>query len=374
MMVDFIDIHRGEHGVEPICRQLPIAPSTYHAHVARRAEPERRSARAKRDAQLLEAIREVWEDNFKVYGARKVWRELWRRGVTVARCTVERLMRAEGLRGVRRGRKFKTTRPDEAAVRPADLVRRNFRAERPNQLWVADLTYVPTLAGFVFVAFVIDVFARMIVGWRVSRSLRSDLALDALEQALHARRGAEQLIHHSDRGCQYLSIRYTERLEEAGIARSVGSVGDSYDNALAESVNAIFKAEAIGPRAPLAGFEDVEFTTLVWVDWYNNRRLLEPIGYVPPVEYERAYHLARQAEREACDATSPITVTGDQQHHGRRLTQDGAGGGGGGGGRPPPPPPPRPPDVDSRGCARRSPGLPRPSGTTTPAALSSPPS
>jgi putative transposase len=227
------------------------------------------------------------------YGVRKVWKQLRREGQAVARCTVARLMRRLGLAGAVRGRKFTvTTIPDTAAARPPDLVTRQFRAVRPNQLWVADLTYVATWRGFVYVAFVIDVFSRRIVGWRASTSLRSDLALDALEQALYDRPilPAEPLVHHSDRGVQYLSIRYTERLAQAGIEPSVGSTGDSYDNALAETVIGLFKTEEIHRRGPWKGLEDVEFATLEWVAWYNGSRLLEPLGYVPPAEFEKAYH------------------------------------------------------------------------------------
>ncbi len=290
-MVDFIDENRSVFGVEPICSVLPIAPATYYLHRGRREDPERRPERAKRDDALMAQIRRVWNESYDgVYGAEKVWRQLGRDGVTVARCTVERLMRKMGLRGAVRGRAFKiTTVADESARRPSDLVDRNFRAERPNQLWVADLTYVATWAGFAYVAFVIDVFSRAIVGWRVSNSLRSDLALDALEQALHARPHSERLVHHSDRGAQYLSIRYTERLAEAGIERSVGSVGDAYDNALAETVNGLYKTEVIRRRGPWRNLDQVEYATLEWVDWYNNRRLLEPIGYVPPAEFEVAF-------------------------------------------------------------------------------------
>jgi putative transposase len=290
-MVAFIDGHRGEYGVEPICEVLPIAPSTYYTRVARRADPELRPARAKRDERLQPEIQRVWDENLAVYGADKVWRQLHREGFEVARCTVERLMRAMGLRGVVRGRAFTTTTvADEASARPLDLVQREFQATRPNQLWVADITYVATWAGFVYVAFVIDVFSRAIVGWRVSSSLRSDLALDALEQALHARPGSDELVHHSDRGSQYLSIRYTERLAEAGIEPSVGTVGDSYDNALAESIIGLFKTEVIRCRGPWRSIDPVEFATLQWVDWFNNRRLLEPMGYVPPAEFEEAYY------------------------------------------------------------------------------------
>jgi transposase InsO family protein len=294
-MASFIDEHRETYGVEPICRQLPIAPSVYYEQKARERDPARRSERAVRDETLREAIERVWKENFGVYGAYKVWRQLRRDGQDVARCTVERLMRAMGLRGVVRGRKVQTTIPDDLAERPKDLVKRNFQADGPNQLWVADLTYVVTWRGFVYVAFVTDVFSRKIVGWRVSRSLRSDLALDALEQALHDRKDLEDLVHHSDRGVQYLSIRYTERLAEAGIEASVGSIGDSYDNALAETINGLYKAELIRPNGPWRGIEEVEFATLEWVDWFNNRRLLGSIGDVPPAEFEAAYYARRKS-------------------------------------------------------------------------------
>jgi putative transposase len=294
-MASFIDEHRGIYGVEPICAVLPIAPSTYYERKAREADPERLPLRAKRDATLRDQIRRVWQENFSVYGPRKVWGQLRREGLAVARCTVERLMRELGLEGAVRGRKFKTTIPDDTAARPADLVDRDFTATRPNQLWVADLTYVATWSGFVYVAFVIDVFSRTIVGWRASSSLRTGLALDALEQALHARPDIDDLVHHSDRGVQYLSIRYTERLAEAGIEPSVGSVGDSYDNALAESVIGLFKTEVIRRRGPWRHLEAVEFATLEWVDWFNNRRLLGPIGNIPPVEFEEAYYRHQEA-------------------------------------------------------------------------------
>lgn len=295
-MVDFIERHRGQFGVEPLCAVLPIAPATYYEHRARTRDPARRPARVVRDEALRPQIRRVWNESFDgVYGAEKVWRQLRREGVAVARCTVERLMREMGLRGVVRGRAFKvTTVADDALARPADLVHRKFVADRPNQLWVADLTYVATWAGFAYVAFVIDVFSRTIVGWRVSRSLRSDLALDALEQALHQRPRDGDLVHHSDRGVQYLSIRYTERLADAGIHASVGSVGDSYDNALAETINGTYKAELIHRKGPWRSVDAVELATLTWVDWFNNRRLLAPLGYVPPVEFENMYY-ARQS-------------------------------------------------------------------------------
>jgi transposase InsO family protein len=290
-MVDFIEANRGVYGVEPICAVLPIAPSTYYAHRRRRANLDLRPARVKRDEELVPKIQRVWRENFSVYGANKVWRQLRRENVEVARCTVERLMRRLGLRGAVRGRAFtRTTEADAAAARIPDLVLREFRATRPNQLWVADLTYVATWTGFVYVAFVIDVFSRAIVGWRVSSSLKSDIALDALEQAIHARPCLDDLVHHSDHGVQYLSIRYTERLAEAGIECSVGSVGDSYDNALAETVIGLYKTELIRRRGPWRSIDAVEYATLEWIDWFNNRRILGPIGYVSPAEHEEDYY------------------------------------------------------------------------------------
>jgi len=295
-MVRFIDDHRAEYGVEPICKVLPIAPSTYYVHKACETDPTQRSARAQRDEKLRVEIRRVWDENYQVYGVRKVWRQLYRERIYVARCTVARLMKEMGLSGVVRGRRMKTTIPADSADRPLDLVDRNFKADRPNQLWVADLSYIATWRGFVYVAFVIDVFSRMIVGWRVSNSLRSDLALDALEQAIWDRDELKDLIHHSDRGVQYLSIRYTERLAEAGIEPSVGSKGDSYDNALAESVIGLFKTEVIRRKGPWRNLEDVEFATLEWVWWFNNQRLLEPIGYIPPAEYEKLFYSAQTSQ------------------------------------------------------------------------------
>jgi transposase InsO family protein len=281
---------------------LPIAPSTYYALKAREADPSRVPQRLVRDATLREEIERVWKENRAVYGARKVWKQLKREGFEVARCTVERLMAQMGLRGVSRGRAFRrTTIVDESSQRPSDLVQRNFQADRPNRLWVADLTYVATWAGFVYVAFVIDVFSRRIVGWRVSRSLHSDLALDALEQALHARPELDQLIHHSDRGVQYVSIRYTERLAEAGIEPSVGSVGDSYDNALAETIIGLFKTEVVHRNGPWRGLDDVEFATLEWVDWFNHRRLLGSIGDIPPAEFEALYYKNKNEMSPATD-------------------------------------------------------------------------
>jgi len=294
-MTAFIDDHRNAYGVESICSVLPIAPSTYYEQRARQADPSRLPERARLDAALMVEIERVWNENRQVYGARKVWRQLLREGFAAARCTVERLMRQMGLRGVVRGKKVRTTIPDEVAARLADLVERDFTAAHPNQLWVADLTYVATWSGFVYVAFVIDVFSRMIVGWRVSRSLCSGLALDALEQALWTRPETRQLIHHSDRGVQYVSITYTERLAEAGIEPSVGSVGDSYDNALAETIIGLYKAELIYKEGPWRGVEQVELKTLDWVDWFNNRRLLGPIGNIPPVEYEALYYQEQEA-------------------------------------------------------------------------------
>jgi len=292
-MIAFIDEHREVYGVEPICRVLPIAPSTYHEHVARRADPSRLPPRAQRDAELREKVQRVFAENLNVYGVRKVWRQLQREGVLVARCTVARLMRDMGLAGVIRGKPVRTTVSDKAAPCPLDRVNRQFRAPAPNMLWVSDFTYVSTWSGFVYVAFVVDVFARRIVGWRASRSAHAGFVLDALEQALHERRPVSgKLVHHSDRGSQYVSIKYSERLAEAGIEPSVGSVGDSYDNALAETINGLYKAEVIHRRGPWRSLEAVEFATLEWVDWFNNRRLLEPIGNIPPAEAETNYYAA----------------------------------------------------------------------------------
>jgi transposase InsO family protein len=278
---------------------LQIAPSGYRRHAAQVREPHRRCARAKRDALLLPEIKRVWQSNLQVYGADKVWKQLGREGMAVARCTVERLMRRQGLRGVVRGKVVRTTVSDSKAPCPLDRVNRQFRAERPNQLWVSDFTYVSTWQGWLYVAFVIDVFARRIVGWRVSTSMKTDFVLDALEQALYARQPERDsvLIHHSDRGSQYVSIRYSERLAEAGIEPSVGSKGDSYDNALAETINGLYKAELIHRRAPWKSREAVELATLEWVAWFNHHRLLGSIGYIPPAEAEANYYrqLASQA-------------------------------------------------------------------------------
>jgi putative transposase len=296
-MIAFINAHREVYGVEPICRVLPIAPSTYHAHAARRADPGRLPARARRDAALKVAIRRVFEENFRVYGVRKVWRQLDREGIGAARCTVARLMRAVGLQGAIRGKPVRTTVSNKAAPCPLDRVNRQFRARCPNALWVSDFTYVATWSGFVYVAFVVDAYARRIVGWRASRTAHAGFVLDALEQALHERRPVQGggLVHHSDRGVQYVSIRYTERLAEASIEPSVGSVGDWYDNALAETINGLFKAEVIHRRGPWRSFEAVEFATLEWVDGFNTRRLLEPIGNLPPAEAEARYYAQAEA-------------------------------------------------------------------------------
>jgi putative transposase len=281
---------------------LQVAPSAYRRHAARQRNPELRSARARRDELLVPHIERVWEANLQVYGADKVWKQMNREDIEVARCTVERLMRRLGLQGARRGKTVRTTVPDRSAPCPLDRVNRQFNADRPNQLWVSDFTYVSTWQGWLYVAFVIDVFARRIVGWRVSSTMATDFVLDALEQALYARQPDldDALIHHSDRGSQYVSIRYTERLAEAGIAPSVGSKGDSYDNALAETINGLYKAELIHRRGPWKTRESVELATLEWVSWFNHQRLMEPLGYIPPAEAEANYY--RQHNRQAAVA------------------------------------------------------------------------
>jgi len=291
-MISFIDEHRSVLGVEPICRLLPIAPSTYYEVVAKRTDVGRLSARERNDIAMKVEIRRVFNENFQVYGVRKVWRQLQREGFDIARCTVARLMRMMGLQGIIRGKPIKTTVSDKSAPCPLDRVNRHFKAPAPNKLWLSDFTYVATWQGFVYVAFVIDAFARRIVGWRASRTAHAGFVLDALDQALHDRRPVKRggLVHHSDRGSQYVSIRYSERLAEAGIEPSVGSVGDSYDNALAETINGLYKAEVIHRRGPWRNFEAVEFATLEWVDWFNHRRLLEPIGNIPPAEAEERYY------------------------------------------------------------------------------------
>jgi len=291
-MIGFIDGQRANHGVESICRVLPIAPSTYYARLAVRADPSKGSVRSQNDAMLQSKIQKVWDDNWRVYGVRKAWRQLRREGVDVARCSVARLMANMGLRGVVRGKGVKTTVYDTSLPCPRDKVNRQFRALSPNTLWVSDFTYVSTWQGFAYVAFIIDTFANRIVGWKVSRSAKTDFVLDALEQALYARRPDRggKLTHHSDRGSQYVSIKYTERLAAAGIEPSVGSVGDAYDNALAETINGLYKTEVIRRRSSWKTIDDVEMQTLNWVDWFNNRRLLEPIGNIPPAEAEANYY------------------------------------------------------------------------------------
>lgn len=312
-MVKFIDDHRGAHGVEPICEMLPIAPSTYYDHLAKRADPARLSDRATSDEALRPEIQRVFDANWQVYGVRKIWRQLRREGFDVARCTVARLMKSMGIQGIIRGKPQKTTVQDKKQPCPLDKVNRQFRVPAPNMLWgeplcaigsgtmASDFTYVATWKGFAYVAFVIDAYARKIVGWRVSTSPHADFVLDALEQAVHERSPVKGmgLVHHSDRGSQYLSIKYTERLADAGIEPSVGSVGDSYDNALAETINGLFKAEVIHRRGPWRSFEAVEYATLEWVDWFNNRRLLEPTGNIPPAEAEPNFHAALETKAMA---------------------------------------------------------------------------
>jgi putative transposase len=300
-MTGFIEEHRGRFGVEPICRVMEFNPSTYWA--ARSRPPSQRSLR---DQQLKPEIKRVHKANYGVYGAHKVWKQLNREQTRVARCTVRRLMRELELRGVRRGRRCRTTVCDENAVRAADLVCRIFAAERPDQLWVADFTYVRTWAGFCYAALVIDVYSRMIVGWSLSSSLRTEMPLEALEMALWRRGRAQlpELVHHSDRGCQYTSIRYTERLAEAGIAPSVGSVGDAYDNALAESTIGLYKAELIYRRGPWRTPEQVEIATLEYIDWWNNRRLHTEIGDIPPAEKEAMYYAEQELIEELNEKAS----------------------------------------------------------------------
>ena len=291
-MYALVDEHRLPYGVESICRVLQIAPSGYWRHAQRQRDPLLRSERARRDERLMGHIERIWHANHGVYGARKLWHQMLREGMAVARCTIERLMRQAGLRGVMRGKVVRTTVSDSKAPCPLDRVNRQFKADRPNQLWVSDFTYVSTWQGWLYVAFVIDVFARRIVGWRVASTMNTDFVLDALEQALYARQGERdgQLIHHSDRGAQYVSIRYSERLAEAGIEPSVGSKGDSYDNALAETINGLYKAEVIHRRGPWKTKEAVELATLEWVAWFNNHRLMAALDYVPPAEFEANYY------------------------------------------------------------------------------------
>jgi len=287
----FVDEHRDRFGVEPICKVLQFAPSAYRRHAARQRDPALISRRAQRDSELMRHVRRIWDSNMQVYGADKVWKQMHREGIRVARCTVERLMRSMRLQGARRGKGVRTTVPDVNAPCPFDRVNRNFRAARPNQLWVSDFTYVSTWQGWLYVAFIIDVYARRIVGWQVSKSMQTDFVLDALEQALYERQpDRDSLIHHSDRGSQYFSIRYTERLAEAGIDPSVGSRGDSYDNALAETINGLYKVELIHRQAPWKSREAVELATLHWVHWFNHDGLMKSLGYIPPAKAEANLH------------------------------------------------------------------------------------
>jgi transposase InsO family protein len=290
-VIDFMEDHHDAYGIEPMCKILRIAPSTWYARKSQKADPEKRSERAKMDDVMSVKIRKVFEDNFSVYGARKVWHQLRRQGEDIGRDAVARLMKAMGLQGVVRGKPVRTTLQDKNQPCPLDHVNRIFKADRPNQLWVSDFTYVRTWKGFVYVAFVIDVFSRTIVGWKASTTAHAEFVLEALDQALYARRPAkDKLIHHSDRGSQYLSIKYTEKLAQAGIQPSVGSVGDSYDNALAETINGLYKAEVIHRCGPWRNFQDVEYATLTWVNWFNNHRLYQPIGNIPPAELEAHYY------------------------------------------------------------------------------------
>jgi putative transposase len=299
MLDQFIDEHRQRCGVDPICKELQIAPSAYRRRQAQCLNPALRSARAVADEVLKGDIERVWQANYCVYGYRKVWHALKREGNHVARCTVARIMAEIGLQGARRGKSVRTTVSKSTDVLPLDFVNRQFQAQRPDQLWVADFTYVSTWQGMVFVAFIIDAYSRRIVGWRVSRTMRTEFVLDALEQALYSRGRTSRnrrdhaedlpLIHHSDRGSQYVSIRYGERLKEAGIEPSVGSTGDSYDNALAETINGLYKTELIY-RKPWRSIEAVEIATLAWVAWFNNHRLFELLRYIPPAEFEAKYY------------------------------------------------------------------------------------
>ncbi len=314
-MISYVDDHRGRFGVEPICDTLQFAPSTYYA--AKKRPP---SGRHLRDEELKPQIERVHSENFSVYGARKVWKQLHREGQQVARCTVERLMADIGLEGRRRGRKHRTTIGSDTAERPADLVDRCFTAAAPNLLWIADITYVATWSGFAYTSFIFDVFSRRILGWRVSNTLRADLTLDALEQAIWTRseEPLDGLVHHSDRGVQYLSIRYTERLAQEGAITSVGSRGDSYDNAMAESIIGLYKTELITAQGPWKTIADVELATLTWVHWWNTKRLLEPIGDVPPVEYETQWKNERQDQTGSVTNTRSNRVTGQPA---KQITQ-----------------------------------------------------
>lgn len=302
-MVDFIDKHRRRFGVERICRELPISPSTYHEFKARQADPSRLPKRHRSDAELKKQILQVRADNYDVYGARKTWKALLDKSIKAARCAVERLMKELGIRGELRGRDPRTTFADLTRSSPGDLVQRNFTATGPNQLWVADFTFVRTRKGFVYAAFVFDVYSRMIVGWQVARTMHAQLVLDALEQALYARGDRDQLIHHSDNGSQYLSIEYGRRLREAGIEASTGTVGDAYDNAMAESLIGLYKTELIKKRGPWKDMVDVEFATLGWVEWFNNRRLMAPLGYRSPQQFEEQWYSSRKAQPALAGAT-----------------------------------------------------------------------
>ncbi len=298
-MIAFIKENRALHGVEPICRVLQIAPSTFYEGIAIERDPDRASDRAKRDAFLRKEIADVWEKNRSIHGARKLWHAMKREQFEIARCTVECPMRQLGIQDVRRGKKIKTTYGQPADQCPLDKVNRQFRASQPNELWVSDFTFVSTWRGFVYVAFVIDTFANRIVGWKASTTQDTQFVLDALEQASHARRPAEKLIHHSDRGSQYVSIKYTERLADAGLEPSVGSVGDSYDNALAETIIGLFKSEVINRLGPWKSKDQVKWETLQWIDWFNRQRLLEPLGYITPIEAEEKYERALKSDKIA---------------------------------------------------------------------------
>jgi transposase InsO family protein len=289
-MVEFIDAHRGRYGVEPICRELPISISSYYLNRLRQSDPQRRPVRQRSDEKLCLEIQRVHAENFGVYGSRKVWKQLQREGFPVARCTIERLMRVLGLRGAARGQVKLTTVSRPGDARPGDLVQRKFKADAPEQLWVADFTYVRTRQGFAYSAFIVDVYSRRIVGWNVASHMRSELVLTALEQALHVRRERGELIHHSDNGRQYLSIAYSGKLLEAGIRPSTGSVGDSYDNALAESIIGLYKTELIRRQGPWRSIQELELATLAWVHWFNNRRLMGPLGHTPPQQYEEDWY------------------------------------------------------------------------------------
>ena len=293
-MVQFIDDYKVRYGVEPICELLPIAPSTYYRHKFLQRYPDKRNCRVIRDEQLCREILRVWTDSRHRYGRRKIYRQLNNEGISIARCTVDRLMSKLGIAGVSRGHNRPIKKPSAKNVNLPDLVNRQFKANKPNQLWVADFTYVASWSGWVYVAFVIDVYSRMIVGWRIAATMSSTLVMDALEQALWARQPRDSLIHHSDRGSQYLSICYTQKLLEKNILASVGRTGDAYDNALAETINGLYKAEVIYHEGPWKGVSDVEYATLEWVDWFNHQRLLEPLGYVSPEQYELVYHRKKE--------------------------------------------------------------------------------